>query len=77
MPAHRRGEVAGVASTGRMLGSTLAIATLGAVFVASGSFALLFAIAAGVTIAVWIAAFALIERPPRSEMLRRETVLSR
>ena len=74
--AGKRGEAAGVASTGRMLGSTLAIATLGAVFVASGSFALLFIIAAAVTVAVWIAAFALIERPARSARLGRESVLS-
>ena len=63
--AEKRGEVSGVAGTGRMLGSTLAVAVLGAVLVASESFPAVFWIAAGVSAAVLAAAFRLIERPPR------------
>jgi MFS family permease len=62
--AEKRGEVSGVTGTGRMLGSTLAVAVLGAVFVASGSFPAVFWIAAAVSATVWAAAFLLIERPP-------------
>jgi len=75
--AGKRGEVAGVASTGRMLGGTIAIATLGVVFVASESFALLFWIAAGVTVTVWVAAFLLLERPLSVPRAEPEPALSR
>ncbi len=74
--ASKRGEVAGVASTGRMLGGTLAIAILGALFVATESYSLLFGIAAGVTAAVWVAAFLLIDRRSASPIAGREPALS-
>jgi EmrB/QacA subfamily drug resistance transporter len=63
--ARKRGEAAGIASTGRQLGGALAVATLGAVFVGTGSFAAVFWIAAGVTAVVWVAGLVLIERPDR------------
>lgn len=60
--AEQRGEASGVTSTGRQLGGTLAVAVLGAVLVSTNSYAAVFAISAAVTLAVWIAAFLLIER---------------
>ncbi len=63
VPAGSRGETAGVAATARMLGGTLAVAILGSVLVATGSFASVFWITAGVTIAVLIAAHLLVEQP--------------
>jgi len=63
VPAESRGETAGVAATARMLGGTLAVAILGSVLVATESFAAVFWITAGVLIAAWIAAYALVERP--------------
>jgi sugar phosphate permease len=63
VPAGSRGETAGVAATVRTLGGTLAVAILGSVLVATESFAAIFWITAGVTIAVLIAAYLLVERP--------------
>ncbi|MGI9556465.1 MAG: MFS transporter, partial [Solirubrobacterales bacterium] len=63
VPAANRGETAGVAATTRTLGGTLAIAILGSVLVATGNFATVFWIAAGLTFAVFIAAYVLVERP--------------
>ena len=57
VPAQKRGEVAGIQTTGRQLGGTLAIAILGSVLVTTDSFGAVFAIAAGVTFAVFITAF--------------------
>lgn len=68
--AEQRGEISGVASTGRMVGSALAIAILGGVFVATDSFTLVFTIAAAVTVGVWLAALLLID--PRSAAPPRE-----
>jgi EmrB/QacA subfamily drug resistance transporter len=63
--AEQRGEASGVTTSGRMLGGTLAVAVLGAVLVSTGSFSAVFAIAAGVTAAVWVAAYLLIDHPAR------------
>ncbi len=63
VPAESRGETAGVAAMTRTLGGTLAVAILGSVLVATGSFAAVFWIAAGVTIAAFITAYLLVERP--------------
>jgi len=57
VPAQKRGEVAGIQTTGRQLGGTLAVAILGSILVTTDSFGAVFAIAAGVTFAVFIAAF--------------------
>jgi len=65
VPARQRGEASGVATTGRQLGGALAVAVLGASFVANGSFAAVFWIATGVSVGIWIAAYALIDRPGR------------
>ena len=54
--------MAGIQATGRQLGGTLAVAVLGSVLVTSDSFGAVFAIAAGVTLAVWITAFFTFER---------------
>jgi EmrB/QacA subfamily drug resistance transporter len=62
VPAGSRGEAAGVAATARMLGGTLAVAILGSVLVATDSFAAVLWVTAGVTIAIWIAAYLLVER---------------
>lgn len=63
VPAAKRGEASGVASTGRQLGGVLAIPILGAALASGDSFALVFGITAAVTAAVWAAAFLLVERP--------------
>jgi EmrB/QacA subfamily drug resistance transporter len=63
VPAAKRGEVSGVASTGRQLGGVLAIPVLGAALAGGDSFALVFGITAAVTAAVWVAAFLLVDRP--------------
>ena len=60
-------QASGVASTGRQLGGVLGVAVLGASFVANGSFATVFWLATAVTVVVWLAAFALIDRPRRSD----------
>lgn len=67
VPARQRGEASGVATTGRQLGGALAVAVLGASFVANGSFAAAFWIATVVTIGVWVAAYTLIDRRRRGE----------
>ncbi len=67
VPARQRGEASGVATTGRQLGGALAVAVLGASFVANGSFAAVFWIATVVTFGVWLAAYMLIDRPRRDE----------
>lgn len=61
--AEQRGEATGVMSTGRQLGGALAVAVLGASFVANESFATVFWISTGTTVAVWVAAFLLLDRP--------------
>ncbi len=61
--AQKRGEMAGIQATGRQLGGTLAVAVLGSILVTTNSFGAVFAIAAAVTLAVWITAFLTIERP--------------
>jgi EmrB/QacA subfamily drug resistance transporter len=61
--ATQRGEVAGVAATGRMLGGVLAVAVLGGVLVATDSYSAVFWLGAAVTAAVWVGAFLLVERP--------------
>jgi predicted MFS family arabinose efflux permease len=64
-----RGQAAGVATTGRQLGGVLAVAVLGAVLIGSDNYALVFALAAGVTFAVGVAAYLLIERVGGPRML--------
>jgi sugar phosphate permease len=61
--AEQRGEASGVMTTGRQLGGVLAVAVMGASFVANGSFAAVFWIATVTTLAVWVAAFLLLDRP--------------
>jgi predicted MFS family arabinose efflux permease len=60
--AGQRGEASGVTSTGRQLGGALAVAVLGAVQASAGGFAAVFVISAAITVAVWIAAYLLIDR---------------
>jgi EmrB/QacA subfamily drug resistance transporter len=67
VPAAKRGEVSGVASTGRQLGGVLAIPILGAALAGGDNFALVFGITAAVTVAVWVAAFLLVDRPQRAD----------
>ena len=66
VPASQRGEASGVATTGRQLGGALAVAVLGASFVANGSYAAVFWIATVVSVGIWLAAYALIDRPGRA-----------
>ena len=61
--AEKRGQASGVATTGRQLGGVLAVAVLGAVLIGSDDYALVFGLAAGVTFAVGVAAYLLIEPP--------------
>ena len=65
--AHKRGEMAGIQTTGRQLGGTLAVAVLGSVLVSTDSFGAVFAIAAAVTLAVWMVAFLTFGRPERAD----------
>ncbi len=65
--AEQRGEASGVMSTGRQLGGVLAVAVLGASFVVNESFAAVFWISTAVTIGIWVAAYLLLDRPPRGE----------
>ena len=60
--AEQRGEASGVLSTGRQLGGALAVAVLGASFVANENFAAVFWIATAVTVAVWVALYLLLDR---------------
>ncbi len=66
----KRGEMAGIQATGRQLGGTLAVAVLGSVLVTTDSFGAVFAIAAGITLAVWVTAFLTFERAPRPRPAR-------
>ena len=67
VPAEQRGEASGVATTGRQLGGALAVALIGASFIANGSFEAVFWIATAVSAGVWVAAFLLLDRPGRGE----------
>jgi MFS family permease len=62
--AGQRGEASGVTSTGRQLGGALAVAVLGAVQASTGGFGAVFAVAAGITVAVWFIGYLLIDRRP-------------
>ncbi len=68
VPVHSRGEASGVMTTVQMLGGALAIAVLGSALLDTDSYVLIFGITAGVTIAVWAAAFLLVERPARTSI---------
>ena len=62
-PSTRRGQAAGVATTGRQLGGVLAVAVLGGILIGTDDYALVFGLAAAVTFAVGVAAYLLIDRP--------------
>jgi EmrB/QacA subfamily drug resistance transporter len=62
--AGQRGEASGVTSTCRQLGGALAVAVLGAVQASTGGFGAVFAVAAGITVAVWFIGYLLIDRRP-------------